>query len=174
MRRLFDIGDDLLAIDGLIDDLDGDVSDPAVEAALGMWFDESQAEEGVKLDGYAGYIRQLEHEATIAKAEAEEYRRRAQIRENRVAWLKARLIQHLQRTGRTKVATATGRTIALQQNVGKAPVVLSEDAKPSDFGPEFHAVSVRIDVDKVREHLEAGGILAGAKLGERGVHLRIR
>ncbi len=172
MRRLFDIGEDLLAIDGLIDDLDGDISDPAVDAALGMWLNESETEEGVKLDGYAGYIRQLEHEADVAKAEAEEYRRRAQTRENRVAWLKARLIQHLQRTGRTKVATATGRTVAVQSNGGRRPVTFIElfdaDSIPIEFTKRV------VDDEAIRAALEAGQELNFAHLGERGVHLRIK
>jgi len=171
---LFDIGADLLALNDLFEEVGGELGSPETEAAFDAWAKTLVADEGKKLDGYCGLIRTLEGEAAVAKAEAEQYAMKARTRENRVKWLKDRMKQHLELTGRTKVQTATGRTVTIQANGGKLPLLITEGTDPTKIPTEFQRVKIEIDNEKVREHLEAGGPLEFAAIGPRGSHLRIR
>lgn len=171
-RTLFAISEDLLALDHLLEELGGDVSDPAVDAAITAWMTELGADESLKFDGYVNYIRQLEMEAAAAQAEANDYAERAQTRRNRVAWLKSRVKDHLEATGRKKAGTATGRTLAIQANGGMTPILWAEtidiEAVPENLTKRV------LDTEAVRFELEAGRELPIARLGKRGTHLRIR
>lgn len=172
-RTLFDLSDDLRALAALMDECDAELTRETSEA-LDEWFAELAADEARKLDGYVGLIKQNEMEAAAAKAEAEQYAMKARARENRVRWLKERVKGYLEATGRTKVTTATNRTIAIQANGGHAPILLPESLDPNTIPDEFAIVRRTPDLDKIREHLTAGGSLPFAALGDRGRHLRIR
>jgi hypothetical protein len=175
MKSLFEIGTDLEALDSLIDDVNGDISDISVEAALVDWFEQLSKDEGTKLDNYCGLIHQLEGEADVAKAEADTYRRKAAERERRIEWLKLRLAQHLQRTNRTKVSTATGRTIRLQANGGKLPLEIYWDwVDLDDLDPKYIKTKRELDQDAIRTALEQGEDICFAKIGKQGQHLRIK
>lgn len=173
-RRLFDIGADLQAWHNLLDETGGDISDPAVAAAIEAWFAEVARDEAVKLDGYCNLIKLLDSEAAVARAEAEEYAKRAQVRENRVKWLKNRMKDYLTATGRTKAQTATGRTVAVQKNGGKLPLAIDAAATPETVPVEYVRVVQSINTEAVRAALEAGQELAFAKLMPADYHLRIR
>jgi hypothetical protein len=173
-RTLFAIGADLLALDALLDECGGDVSDPKVEAAVEAWHAELAADEAAKLDGWVGWVEPLEREAKAARAEAAEFAARAQARERAAAAAKARMLDHLLATGRTKAVTASGRTISAQQNGGLPPVVIDPDADPATAADRLCQVHRRIDPASVRLALQAGETLPFARLGERGFQLRIR
>lgn len=171
---LFQLGDDIRALDDLIEELGGDVSDPQVEAAWLAMAEQLTTDEAAKLDGYVNYIRTLEMEAVAAKAEAEQYAMKARTRENRVKWIKERLKQHLEATGRTKAETATKRAIAIQANGGKPPLILVDNLDPATLPDHLVIIRRTPDTDAIRAALEAGEPLPFASLGCRGTHLRIR
>ncbi len=174
-RTLFEIGAELQALDALLDDLGGDVSDPEVGAAVDLWYASLMADEGRKLEDWVGYVRQLEMEVAVAREEAERFLAKARSREARIEWLKGAMKSHLELTGRTKATTAAGRTLAVQKNGGKAPLAwVGARVTPDDVPEEFVRVVREVDTDKVRAALEAGRQLPFAKLEERGTHLRIR
>jgi hypothetical protein len=172
-RPLYSIGSDLIALNDLLDSTGGEIT-PDAEAELTAWMDSLAQEESAKLDSYVNLIRQNEMEASACQAEAEEWAKRAQVRDNRVKWLKARLKLHLEATGRTKVQTETGRVVAIQANGGVTPLILVEGIEPRQLPPEFVHVTVAADPVKIRAALNAGLELAFAHYGERGSHLRIR
>jgi hypothetical protein len=175
MKSLFEIGTDLEALDSLIDDVNGEISDITVEAALVEWFDQLSKDEGIKLDNYCGLIRQLEVDVITAKGEAEAFRRKAADRERRVDWLKSRLAEHLQRTNRTKVTTVRGRTISLQNNGGKPPLGINWDFVDLDeLDPKYIKTRRELDQDAIRAALERGEEFGFAMICERGQHLRIK
>jgi hypothetical protein len=175
MPSLFDIGTELQALDQLLDERGGDISDTDVEAAVTQWFEQLAHDESRKLDNYYGLIRQLEGEAEVAKSEANTFRQKAQTRERRIAWLKSLLLTHLQRTNRTKVSTATGRTIALQANGGKLPLAVNWDLIDLDeIDPKFVTIKRELNQDAVRAALESGEEFIYAMIQERGQHLRIK
>lgn len=172
-RSLFDIGHDLIALDLLLDEIGGDVTDPQADAAITAWTAELANDEARKLDGWVGYVRQLEMEAAAAKAEAEQWLARVKSRESRIAWLKETLKRHLENTGRTKVQTLAGRTIAVQANGGHPPVEI-DAVDPYGLPDRLCEVRRLIDREKVRRALEAGEELAFARVLPRGTHVRIR
>lgn len=168
MRPLYEITDDLRRMLDLADETGGEL-----DAAAAEYLATVEAEEAVKLDGYANLIRTLEMEEAAARAEAEQYQLKAAARADAVKRLKGRLLDHLTATGRTKVQTAKGRTISVQANGGKAPVKWSS-VEVADLPPRFVVVRQEIDREAVREALERGEVLEFATLGEKGQHVRIR
>lgn len=174
MPTLFEIADDLLALVALCDERDGDIDDPDAIAAVEAWFAELEKNQVAKLDGYIGLIRTWEMEEASAKAEAERWAKKAQVRGNRIARLKARLKEYLVATGQDKVTTAAGRTVALQKNGGVLPIGPAgwETTFSLDEYPQF-AKKVP-DTAAVRAALDNGAKLPFAEFGERGSHVRFR
>jgi hypothetical protein len=171
---LFEIGEDLLALDELIDSLGGDVSDPAVDAAITSWQESLANDQGRKLDGYCNLIKKLDAMAAIASAEAAEYSKRAASCTNRVKWLKSRMMNHMLRTGTTTLETATGRKIAIQGNGGKPPVDIVEDVDLTTIDQRFVRTKSEIDKEAIREAIANGESVPFARIGQLGTQLRIR
>ena len=175
MRKLFDIAEDLLCLDALLNEIEGDVSRMGeAEPVLVAWIDGLAIEEGKKLDGYVNWIKQLEMEATAAHAEADQFAAKAKARDERAKWLKNRLKMYLEVTGRTEALTDSGRTVAVQKNGGKVPIEFNEGIDIDWVEPRFIKTTKSIDTDEVRRALEAGEELELAKFGKFGTNLRIR
>ena len=177
MRSLYEIGGDVLALNDLLEELEGDLSragelEPAVEA----WLDGLATEQATKLDSYAGLIRTLEMESAAAKAEAEQWAHKARSRQARADYLTERLKQYMEATGQLKLQSATGRRLSVVKNGGKAPLVIDETkVKPADVPAEYQRQPPpEFARDKIRETLEAGGKLEWAAIGERGTRLTIK
>ncbi len=177
-RPLFDITQDLVQLNDLLDDIEGDTSRwGEMEPAITAWMDGLAVEEDTKLDSYVHLVKQLEMEAAAAKAEAEQYAMKARTRENRAKWLKERLKLHLEATGRTKVETRAKRVIAIQKNGGKAPLVLDANVELDVLAlsrPALVKTTLSLNTEAVREALEEGEKLDFAFLSPVGTHLRIR
>ena len=174
MPTLYAIGEDLLALDALLEERDGDITDPDVAAAIDAWAAELTANLAVKLDSCVGYIRTLEMEEAAAKAEAEQWQHKAASRAKRRDLFKARVKSILEATGQTKVTTATGRVVAVQANGGNPPVIYADPLDPAKVPDEYCIVRRTIDNAAVLAALKEGETLPFAHLGERGSHLRIR
>jgi hypothetical protein len=171
---LFAIGGELQALQELLVERDGDVTDPEIAAAVDAWFATIAADEGAKLDGYIGLIRQNDMEAAAAKEESERWTMKARARENAAKRLKDRLKQYLEFTGRTKATSATGRVAAIQANGGKVPLTIADGIDPVQVDPSYQRIKVEFDTEKIRSSLEAGDDVGFARLEPRGNHLRIR
>lgn len=175
MRPLYAIRADVLALNDLLDDIDGDLSRAGeLGEALHSFMAGLEAEQAEKLDSFIDLIKTLRMEAAAAKAEKEQWAMREKARTNRADYLERMLLEHLAATGQRKVQTATGRTVAVVANGGKPPVVYAEAVDPAAVPEEFVRVKKEIDMQRVRLFLESGGRLAFATLGERGNHLRVR
>lgn len=178
MQPLFQIGNDLLTLNDLIDECNGDVSDPGVEHALNQWLIELTDQEAVKLDSYVYLIKQLIGESDMLHDEAVEYSAKAKARLARADWLKRRLKMHLEATGRQKIGTAKGHTIYTQTNGGKKPVTINDDMySPHEVPEKFVRIKKEFDTDAIRKALEADDAdlpVGLASLGEIGTHLRIK
>lgn len=173
-RSLFALAEDVRALDALIEDLGGDVTDPQVRAAWEAMQRELGLNEGSKLDGYVNWLRQLEMEASAAREEAERYLAKARSRQNRIEWLKGNLKSYLQATGRMRVETSTRRVIAIQANGGNVPIIIDDNLDPSLIPDELAIVRRTPDMEAIRKRLANGERLEFARLGERGMHLRVR
>ncbi|HVL14068.1 MAG TPA: siphovirus Gp157 family protein [Gemmata sp.] len=173
MPTLFQITRELVAWNDVLDEIGGDVTSPVAEAAIAEWYKELIGQEAEKLDGYVGLIKTLEMEAAAAQAEVEQWQAKARARRSRAEYLKAKLLEHMEHTNQVKIATASGRTIAAQQNGGLASMEVFEDMV-ADM-PDEHVQTIRVpDREKIRQALNAGEPLPYARLLPKGRHLRIR
>lgn len=176
-RNLLEIGDDLRALNDLLDETGGELATPEVEAAFASLSHALVGEESAKLDSCVNYLRRLDMEATAARAEAEQYMTHATVREARAKRFKDFLRSYIETTGRTKVQTESGRVLAVQANGGQTPVRFLDPAlDPNTVPVEWVVVRKTVNVDAVRRALEEGNPDAKriAVLESRGRHLRIR
>jgi hypothetical protein len=178
-RTLLDITRDLEALDDLVAEVDQSLAEtggevtPEVQAALDAvdaWMAELDTDLKGKVDNYAAFIVTLDKRAEVRKAEADRLARRARIDATNAQFLKERLRGELERRGIRKVETDRYR-VSVAANGGKLPLLIQDELAV----PERFWISVkRVSNDLVREALERGEAVAGARLGERGRRLSIR
>jgi hypothetical protein len=170
MSTLFEIGDDAAALDALLEEIGGDVSDPEAAAAIDEWLQETEGALETKLDGYAALIGERAAKAKARKEEAKRLTELARMDENMAARLKERLQFFFEEHGIEKKETSRFK-IALAQNGGKLPLLI-DDVSPDEI-PDYYTKK-ELDRESIREALEGGMPLNFARLGERGMSLRIR
>lgn len=171
MPTLFEISDDLVALETLLDETGGDVSDPAVAAAVDAWFAEIQTNMTAKVDNYCAFIRELEARASVRKEESERLLKRVRADENAAKSLKGRLQMVFEIRNLGKVETPRFR-VSLSGNGSLAPLTVhDEKVIPKSY---FYTPPPVLDKDKVRADLEAGKEVPGCTLEPRGKHLNIR
>lgn len=176
------------ALDALIAELDGDVSDGAAEI-VDAWFAELQEETARKVDGYAFRIKAEEADAERWAAMAAEMSAKADAAKSRAKRLKERMAFHLETQQLQEIKGEIYR-FYWQKNGGKAPLIM-DSTDPNDFPPECRVTTVSISNAKVRELVDAGlmeftefehddnGVQTERKrklpahLGERGRSLRL-
>lgn len=170
MSTLLDITDDMVALDNLIQECGGDMSDPLVEDAIGTWISEMQHDLDSKVDNYAAFITELKARAAMRKSEADRLTMRAKTDANTAAFLADRLKFALNELGIKKLETNRYR-VAVAGNGGKRPMDI-HGVVPDKF-MEDKVVST-VNKDMIRETLEGGGELDFAILQERGNRLSIK
>lgn len=172
MRSLWKITDEIKTLEAVLDDADeaGEGFSEAATKQLGAYLDGLAEDQERKLDGYGWWIRSMEADAAVCRAEAEHFRAKAKSLENRTKWAKDKLMEHMTSVGQRKIAT--GRfTFAIQRNGGLQPVVVyNEDEIPE----QYLETRVIVRQSDVQTALVAGKEVPGAKLLERGEHLRVR
>jgi hypothetical protein len=168
--RLFQITDDLAALDDLLAECGGDISDPGVAAAVETWMAELDQNLKGKVDNYVALITEMRHRAETRSAEAERLANRARIDNDAADWLAVRLRQALDDRGLKKIETER-YAVSVVGNGGKAPLLLTGDV-PSDW--QKTRTTVEPDRERIRASLEAGEALPFATLGERGKRLAIK
>lgn len=168
--RLFQITDDLAALDDLLAECGGDISDPGVAAAVETWMAELDQNLKGKVDNYVALITEMRHRASTRSSEAERLAERARIDEDAADWLAAKLRQALEDRGLKKIETER-YAVSVVGNGGKQPLVLTGDV-PADW--QKTRTTVEPDRERIRASLEAGETLPFATLGDRGRRLSIR
>lgn len=171
MPTLFQIADDLRALAELLAEGGAELADDTA-AAADAWFAELSGREETKLDAYVELIRRFEMESDAAGAEAERLEAIRGARGKAAARLKQRLHEHLVATGRTRIVTASARTIRIQTN-GTAPVDIDRDLDLATVPADLVKTTQSLDAAEVIRRLKAGETFPFARLGERGSHLRI-
>lgn len=177
MATLFEIGQDMLLLNEAMEHSEetGDPSDfAALFDAFALYTADLAGQEATKLDSYVALIKTLEMERGAAKAQADAFEHKARTRAARLEWLKDKMKQHLEATGRTTVRTEKGYTVSVQKNGGKPPLFVNENYTVDEIDPEFHKLTVTIDKDKVRKALEEGRPVIFASIEKPGTHLRIK
>lgn len=178
-RRLFDIAADLRALEQLLYETGGDVSDEDVESVIDAWLHETHEAEAQKIDRYCALVRELELRAENRLREAGRIAKHAKADEAAAERLKARLKAYLDVTGKKKVE-GLRFVVKVVGNGGKAPIVWDDPEKqkhPALLPKEFQRIPPQEpvpDMTAIREALEAGRTLAFAHIGERGSRLEIK
>ena len=124
-----------------------------------------------KADGYARVMRQMDADAAAIKAEEERLHNRRKSLENRSAWLKSRLQNVMELTGKTKFKTELF-SFGIQKN--PASVVIDEQYIENIPAEYLIAQDPKIDRQKIKEDLKAGKDLEGIAHLEQTESLRIR
>lgn len=173
MSTLLEIGQDMAALDELLDEIGGDLTDPAVEQYIDGWFAECYGAESQKLDSYASLITEIEARAAVRKAEAARLSDKARRDQASADFLKERLKRYFIERGYKKKETDR-YTLTLANNGGKLPLIL--DVEPEDLPAHFQRTKVVVsaDQDAIRHALDAGEVLEFARYGERGQSMRIK
>lgn len=169
-RSLWAIEDDLAALDDLVEEMEGDITE--CEPVIDEWFAKLGEEVTGKLDGYAAFIKELEARAEVRREEAQRLAKRAEIDANLADWLKSRMREFFLLRKWKKVETQRYR-LTLCANGGKAPLKI--DLPPEKLPVEYRREKITYspDSDKIRMELETGGKLDWARIEPRGHHVRI-
>jgi hypothetical protein len=172
MRTLLEIADDMVAFYAAVEaavDEGGEIA-PEAEAALDAWFAELSQDRDKKVDAYAALIREWTLRAAARREEMERLAKRVKADENAAKRLKERLKFFMESQGLDKIETKRFR-VSVAKNGGKLPLELT--VRPEQLPMDFQLSQVIVDEQRLRKALEDGREVPGAKLGERGTHLRI-
>ena len=116
-------------------------------------------------------IQQLKSTADAMDAEIKRLNQSKRAIENRVGFLKDYYLSHLERIGKSRVLTPRGAMSVVKAGGLKPLRIDDEDLIPLEYKREV--IQSLIDKDAVREALERGMEISGARLEERGKYLRI-
>jgi uncharacterized membrane protein YheB (UPF0754 family) len=174
-RSLYEITSDLMALEDLLLEVGGDVSEDAAQQAIDQWLESLGEERDKKLNGYCWLIREMESRAETRKAEAARLSALAQSDLNAAKRLKDRMKMFMELTGAAKIETEHFK-IGVQDNGGKRAVELMPEfaANPESLPEQFQRWTVAPDIDLIRQEMETGSQLPFATLAPRGTHVRIR
>ena len=168
-RTLYDISADMEAFEELLIELEGDVSDPRVDAALQEWDAELERDFKGKLDNIAALVKEWDARARARRSEAARLSKLVAADENAIARLKGYAKFVLEKRGIDKVECKRF-TLSVANNGGNPPVQFT-GAVPDRW---LIAQEPKIDTRGIIDALKAGDKLEFARFGERGTHLNIR
>lgn len=170
---LYDLVGELATLEAAIDQLEEQGA--AAEAVVDELYTHLIQTDGrlsEKLEGYAALIKNADAYAAMLKNEEANLAAKRKVAENRAQRLRTAVQQAMTTLGLTR--QEAGRfEFRLQSNGGKLPVVFDPEVRPEARPSEYWRVEIKDDVDAIRAALEAGEELPGARLGDRGVHLRL-
>ena len=168
---LYEISQDLAALESLLTEMGGELPDEVAEAAIDSWLEETGTATKDKVDAYCGLIRELEARRDARKAEAQRLEHRANVDWNAILRLKARLLAFFE-THQIKTLETPRFRVTAAQNGGLAPLIITA---PLEEIPDEFIEFVRKPMNPmIRELLEGGEKLPFAELGPRGRSIRIR
>lgn len=174
-RTIFDISDDLLALDELLTENDGEITDDAVGEALEAWFDDLGAERDAKIDNYCRLIASIESRAQARAVEVARLDNLIETDQNAATRLKMALYNFMVVQGITKLETPLHK-LTVASNGGKPPLIIPDSwREDAANAPEaYHRISIKLDTEAIRADLTSGEKVPGCAIGERGKHLRIK
>ena len=171
MPTLYDISDDLLALEAILIEAGGDVSDPEADQAVDQWLAELGSARNEKIDAYCALYREFETRAKAREAEAARLLKLAEQDGNAASRLRSRLLYFFELHRISKLETDRFR-LTVANNGGALPLFV--DCEPEALPDGYQKIRIEADKAAIREALEEGEELSFAHFGERGRHLRIR
>ena len=168
---LYELSEDIRALDDLLAEAGGDITDPAVDAAVTKWFEELRAALETKADGCCAWIKEMECRAEMRKMVAQRLSALAKADLAAAERLKARLKEAMEAGGTLKIDTPRF-SLKITNNGGATPIDLR--AAPEELPRWAQRITVEADKEAIRKVLERGDALEFASFAPRGTHLRIR
>lgn len=194
MPTLYQITDDVLALDRLLDEAGGELT-PETEAAIDAFFAEAQENVEEKLDAYCQLITRLESEAAVARSRKENFAKIQQVRENAAEHLRGQIKAFGIKTGLLttsttttnekgkekkipgkKITTSSGYEIGIQYSgptFGKLELIPGQEID-EEFKMQPPPPPPVPDKEAITEYLVAGGSLPFAKLLPRTITIKIK
>ncbi len=171
-KTIFDIVGDFQALDDLLDEAGGDVSEEQTAQAVEEFLAELQGSFEDKADGYARVIDDFKGRSATLKAEADRCAAMAKAEANKAKRLAGLLEQAMRMTGQRRIKTAL-HVFAIQKHGGKRKLDIHA---PCDVPWQFVVTKKvsEISKDAIRAAIEAGQVVPGCILMEQGESLRIR
>lgn len=172
MATLREIDQDMRALEALLSEVGGEVTDEAAEAAIDKWLKENAHNLEKKIDSYATVIREAELREKERLDEADRLRALAATDASIQKRLKDRL-RYFMEQGNVKEVQGRYHRVRLANNGGKQPVEITKDVR--EIPEDFVRVRVEPNVEVIREVLTAhpDNTLPFARLLPRGKHVRI-
>jgi hypothetical protein len=153
-RSLFQISDDVLALQDLLEEIEGDISEEQVEQAINEWFVENEKQLVTKLDSYGYLVRENEGRTVILRQEVERLQLLARSHEGIAKRLKNLMLLNFNKLGIDKFESVSFR-FSVSGNGGKFPIEVHDGIDAAALPPEFQRHSVEIDMESLRAQLEA-------------------
>lgn len=174
MATLREIDQDLRALERLLMEVGGDVTEEEAEQAIKDWFNEVEDNLKTKLDGYATVIDEMKNRSSVRREEAQRLYALARIDENAVERLKENLLWFMKSHDLDEIQAELHR-FRVANNGGVQPMVMASGHSPADYVDTPYArVRYEWDTDAIRQALKEGKDLPFATLEERGQHVRIK
>lgn len=167
MSRLYDITGNILALQEM---LESPVDD---EQILKDTLEAVQGEYDEKIKSYCKVIRNIEADIQAIETEVNRLTEKKQVLKNNIDRLKKAMFDSMTATNITSVDAGIFK-VSIQRNGGKLPVIVDEKLDVSKLPDNLVVVTRKPSLDSIRELLEAGKVVEGFKLGERGQSLRIK
>lgn len=166
MANLYNITGDLLTLQAMLEDtVDDQVLLDTLEGV--------QGEYEVKLESYCKVIKNLEADIDALKNEAKRLTDKRKLLENNIDRLKKAMFDSMKATGTSKIKGQLF-SVSIQKNGGKIPVIMAEGTTTDHLPDNLVIVTETPALDAIRELLEAGKVVEGFTLGQRGESLRIK
>jgi len=168
---LMEITADIQAMDALLDEMGGDISNDDIATYVDQLLQENTNNFNHKVDNYVKYISALLAKAAYRKQESARLLANSKTCENKATLLKDRLKYHLAELGIKKLSTGN-YDLNIKKHGGKQKLDIYSDV-PDEYMTE-KIIEPVADTQKIREELESGRELDFAILMERGESLNIR
>lgn len=172
MPTIYDISEDMAALDALLAETGGEIT-PEAEDAFAAFEAELAANLHAKTDAYCALIAEIDARAAARKAEANRLADRAKTDERTADALRERLRWVWEHRGLGKVETDRF-TVSLARNGGKAPLDIRCGVEDLPSWAVRTETIASADRDAIRARLESGEALPFASLMERGTRISIR
>lgn len=168
--RLTDVHADMIALDEMLIEVGGDVTDPGVSAYIDGCFAEMETNAAGVADRYCGLMREKRLRAAAMRDEADRLASLAAAETNAADAMQARLQWFFENHGILNMKTARFN-LTMAKHGGKLPLIIPD---VRELPASFIDVQPIAKKDEIRAALEAGETVNGATLGERGTSLRIK
>ena len=132
-----------------------------------------QGEYEAKIEGYCKVIKNIDADVQAIETEIARLIEKKKVLENNINRLKKAMFDSMKATETANVKAGVFK-VSIQRNGGKLPVIVADNVDTTKLPDNLVVVTRKPSIDSIRELLEAGKVVEGFKLGERGESLRIK